>query len=145
MQGSEAVDVTCYTKQASHKCCRRKSNCCGRKTSLSSTSKKSMRKLISKLHKNRTPGRVALSVMCLTTDAHLTADPGVVSSIPAQSHTFEEFDHKIISTVILLPSAPLIHSGRCVVSFKRKYVHVLLVNSLFKLAQNKVWLGELTP
>ena len=79
MQGLEAVDVTCYTKQASHKCCRRKSMCCGCKKSLSSTSKKSMRKLISKLHKNRTPGRIALLVTCLTTDAHLTADPGVVT------------------------------------------------------------------
>ena len=33
------------------------------------------------------------------------ADPGVLSSIPAGSHTFLEIDHKIISTVILLPSA----------------------------------------
>ena len=31
-----------------------------------------------------------------------------------------------------------------VVSDKRKYVHKVLVNSLFKLAQEKVWLGELT-
>ena len=28
------------------------------------------------------PGRVALSVTCLATDACLTADPGVASSIP---------------------------------------------------------------
>ena len=27
---------------------------------------------------------------------------------------------------------------------KRKYVHEVLVNCLFKLAQEKVWLGELT-
>ena len=50
-------------------------------------------------------GRVAQSVTCLATDASLTADPGVVSSIPARSHTFVEIDHEIISTVILLPSA----------------------------------------
>ena len=31
-----------------------------------------------------------------------------------------------------------------VVSYKRKYVHEVLVNCLFKLAQEKVWLGELT-
>ena len=31
----------------------------------------------------------------------LTADPGVMSSILAQSHTFVEFDHEIISMVIL--------------------------------------------
>ena len=51
------------------------------------------------------PGRVAQSVMCLATDASLTAYPGVASSIPARSHTFVEIDHEIISTVILLPSA----------------------------------------
>ena len=37
-----------------------------------------------------------------------------------------------------------IHSRRVVVSYKRKYVHELLVNRLFKPAQEKVWLGELT-
>ena len=51
------------------------------------------------------PGRVAQSVTCLATDACLTADPGVASSIPARYHTFVEIDHEIISTVILLPSA----------------------------------------
>ena len=51
------------------------------------------------------PGRVAQSVMCLATDANLTADPGVASLIPARSHTFVEIDHEIIYMVILLPSA----------------------------------------
>ena len=69
-----------------------------------------------------TPGRVAQSVTCLATDASLTADPGVASSIPVRSHTFVEIDHEI----------------------KRKYVHKLLVNRLFKPAQEKGWLGELT-
>ena len=32
----------------------------------------------------------------------LTADPGVVSSMPAWSHNFVEIDHEIIPTVILL-------------------------------------------
>ena len=41
-------------------------------------------------------------------------------------------------------SLPLIYSRRDVVSYKRKYVHKLLVNRLFKPAQEKVWLGELT-
>ena len=50
-------------------------------------------------------GRLAQSVTCLATDASLTADPGVKSSIPAWSHTFVEIDHKIIYTVILLPFA----------------------------------------
>ena len=55
---------------------------------------------------------------------------------------FVEIDHEIISAIILL--LPLIHSRRVVVSYKRKYVHKLLVNRLFKPAQEKVWLGELT-
>ena len=46
------------------------------------------------------PGRVAQSVTCLATDASLTADPGVASSIPARDHTFVEIDHEIISTVM---------------------------------------------
>ena len=58
----------------------------------------------------------------------------VASSIMALSNTFEEIDHEIISTVILLPSAD---SRRVVVSYKRKYVHEVLVNCLFKLAQEK--------
>ena len=41
-------------------------------------------------------------------------------------------------------SLPLNHTRRVVVSYKRKYVHEVLVNRLFKLAQEKVWLGELT-
>ena len=51
------------------------------------------------------PGRIVQSVTCLATNACLTADPGVASSIPARSHTFVEIDHEITSTVILLPSA----------------------------------------
>ena len=88
------------------------------------------------------PGRIAQSVKCLATDACLTADQGVASSIPVRSHTFVEIDHEMISTVILL--LQLIHSRRVVVSYKRKYVHELLVNRLFKPAQEKVWLGFLT-
>ena len=56
---------------------------------------------------------VAQSVTCLATDACLTADPGVVSSIPARSHTFVEIDHEIISTVSLLPSADSFKKGCC--------------------------------
>ena len=59
------------------------------------------------------PGHVAQSVTCLATDACLTADPGVGSSIPARSHTFVEIDHEIISTVILLPSADSFEKGCC--------------------------------
>ena len=59
------------------------------------------------------PGRVAQSVTCLATDACLTADPGVASSILARAHTFVEIDHEIISTVILLPSADSFKKGCC--------------------------------
>ena len=52
-----------------------------------------------------------------------------------------EIDQEIISTAILLPSAD---SRRAVASYKRKYVHEILVNCLVKLAHEKVWLGELT-
>ena len=58
-------------------------------------------------------GPVAQSVMCLATDACLTADPGVASLIPARSHTFVGIDHEIISTVILLPSAESFKKGCC--------------------------------
>ena len=59
------------------------------------------------------PGRIAQSVTCLATDACLTADPGVASSIPVRSRTFVEIDHEMISTVILLPSAELFKKGCC--------------------------------
>ena len=52
-------------------------------------------------------------VTCLSTDACLTADPGVASSIPVRSHTFVEIDHEMISTVILLPSADSFKKGCC--------------------------------
>ena len=73
------------------------------------------------------PGRVAQSVTCLTTDAHLTADPGV-----ARFYTFVEMDHEIISHGHSPPFCWF------VVSYKLKYVHKLLVNPLFNLAQEKL-------
>ena len=59
------------------------------------------------------PGGLAQSVTGMTTDASLTADPGVMSSIPARSNTFVEIDHEIISMVILLPSAESLKKGCC--------------------------------
>ena len=53
------------------------------------------------------------SVTCLATDASLTADPGVASSILVRSYTFVEIDHEIISMVILLPSAESFKKGCC--------------------------------
>ena len=43
-------------------------------------------------------------LMCLATDVCLTADAGVVSLIPAWSHTLMEIDHEIISMVVIPPS-----------------------------------------
>ena len=63
-------------------------------------------------------GRVAQWVMCLATDACLTADPGVVSSIPARSHTFVEIDLEIFSTAILLSSAESFKKGCCQIQTK---------------------------
>ena len=64
----------------------------------------------------------------------LTADPGVVSLIPVRSHIFVEIDHKIIAMAILHLSAG---SRMVIVSYKRKYVHNVLVNCLVKLALEK--------
>ena len=63
----------------------------------------------------------------------LTPDLGVASLILAWSHTVVEINHEIIFfyTAILLPSSD---SRRVVVSYKRKYVHEVLVNRLDKLA-----------
>ena len=63
-------------------------------------------------------------------------DPGRVPYFPYF------FDHEIISTVILLSSTESFKKGCC--QLQAKYVHEALVNCLFKLAQEKVWLGELT-
>ena len=88
-------------------------------------------------------GHVTQSVTCLATDASLTADPGVVSSIPARPHTFVEIDHEIIYTIILLPSAE---------SFKKDcgqlQAKVCAQSTGFtagsSFPRKKVWLGELT-
>ena len=62
------------------------------------------------------------------------SNPGVPSWIPAGSYTLAEIDHEIIFTAILLPSAD---SRRVVVSYKRKFVHEVLVNRLVKIAHEK--------
>ena len=80
------------------------------------------------IHLRNIPGSEAQALMCLSTDS------GVASLILARSHTFMEICHEIISTAILLPSPD---SRRVVVSYKRKYVHEVLVNCLVKLAQKK--------
>ena len=87
------------------------------------------------------PDRIEQLITCLTADMCLTADLGVASLISVRSQTLAEIDHEIISMTILLPFAD---SRRIVVSYKRKFVHEVLVNGFVKLAQEKEWLGELT-
>ena len=50
---------------------------------------------------------------CLATNASLTADPGVAGLIPAGPILLWRFDHELISTVILLPSAESFKKGCC--------------------------------
>ena len=96
--------------------------------------------MFNRFHHAYQPGRVAQSVTCLATDACLTADPGVASSIPVRSHTFVEFDHEMISTVILLPSADSFKKGCCQLQAKI-CARITGDNRSFKPAQEKVWLG----
>ena len=69
-------------------------------------------------------GLIAQSVTCLTADM-------CMGSCPAQSNTLVEFDHDIN----FYGHSPPADSRRVVVSYKRKYVHEVLVNRLVKLAQ----------
>ena len=43
----------------------------------------------------------------------MTADPGVMSSIPDRSLTFVEIDREITYTVLILPSAESFKKGCC--------------------------------
>ena len=70
-------------------------------------------KLNRKNNKKDTDVCITQSITCLATDACLTADPGVRSSIPAWSDTFVEIDHEIISTVILFPSTESVKKVCC--------------------------------
>ena len=63
------------------------------------------------------PGHVAQSVMCLATDACLTADPGVASSIPVRSHTLVEIDHEMI-----IPPANFVCGGYSVFTLSARNV-----------------------
>ena len=67
----------------------------------------------------------------MTRTASRTADSGVASLVPAQSHTFVEIDYEIISTVILLSSTESFKKDCCQLQVK------VYVNCLLKLAQEK--------
>ena len=60
---------------------------------------------------------------------------GVISSILVRSHTFVAI---VLKQFLLSFPLPLNHLRRVVVSYKRKYLHEVQVNRLFKLAQEKV-------
>ena len=82
------------------------------------------------------PGRLAQSVTCLATDASLTADPGVAfRSRPGPILSWRLIMKSFLGS---FSSLPLNHSRRVVLIYKQKYVHKVLVNCLFKLAQEKV-------
>ena len=68
--------------------------------------------------------------------------PGVASSIPARTYTFVEIDHEIISTVIL--RLPLIQERTLSVTSESMCTKYWLTAYILKLAQEKVWFGELT-
>ena len=78
------------------------------------------------------------STVGIVSDCRYMSDcrSGVESLIPAQSHTFTEIDHEIISTTILLPSADS--------RIQEKVCARSTGYCLVKLAQEKVWLGKLT-
>ena len=62
---------------------------------------------------------------------------------PGESHNFVKTDHEIISTVNLLPSTESFKKDCCQLQAK-VCAQSSAVNRLFKLVQEKVWLGELT-
>ena len=70
----------------------------------------------------------------------LTANPGVGSSSLAQSNTFVELDHEIISS----HSPPLYRIKKGCCQLQVKVCPRSTGNCLVKLTQEKVWLGELT-
>ena len=101
------------------------------RSTISSDNPKHIYLLLLLLLSESLPGRIAQSAKCQAADTCLTLDPGVARSIPVRSHTFVENGHE---TVIHLPSAD---SRRIAVSYKRKYVHEVLVTCLVKLAPKK--------
>ena len=65
--------------------------------------------------------------------------------VQCMENHYAKFEYKGMKTVGVTDytNLPLNHSRRVVLSYKQKYVHGVLVNCLFKLAQEKEWLGEL--
>ena len=81
-------------------------------------------------------------MVCLTTDACLTAVPGVANSIPARSHTLVEIDHEMISTVSLLPPAESFKKSCC--QLQAKVCARSTAQPLVQACSGKAWLGQLT-
>ena len=78
-------------------------------------------------------GSLQMTGPCNAVVTCLAAVLRVASSILAQSHSFAEMAHEIISTAILLPSS----DSRRVFIYKQKYVHEVLFICLVKLVQEK--------
>ena len=60
------------------------------------------------------------------------------SRVPSRPGPILSWRLIMIQFIQSFSSLPLIHSGRVVVSYKQKYVHEVLVNCLFKLAQERM-------
>ena len=75
--------------------------------------------------------------MFLVTDASLTADLWVGSSIQARSHTFLEIDHELISSIILLPSAESFKKGCCQLQVKVCARKLLVITACSSLPREK--------
>ena len=89
------------------------------------------------------PGKCCLSHytgLCSAVTVRPTADPGIASSIRPGPILSRRLAIKNFYGHSPSPADSL----RIVVSYKRKYVLKVLVNRLVKLAQEKVWLSELT-
>ena len=89
------------------------------------------------------PGRVAQSVTCLATDACLTADPGIASSIPVRSHTFVEIESWNNFYGHSPPFRWFIQEGLLSVTSESMCTNYWLT-ACSCLPRKKVWLGELT-
>ena len=73
--------------------------------------------IISTSGMNSIRGRVAQSVTCLVTDAKLTADPGVASSIPARSHT--TLSNPAVGETVLTPVKWCCNTGEVPIRIKK--------------------------
>ena len=71
----------------------------------------------------------------------VTPNTGFAGSVPIFLHKNVVWGQTFIKFLPSFSSLPLNHSRKIVVSYKRKYVHEVQVNCLYKLAQEKIAVG----